>query len=55
MIGHEERVELSALERLRETLQMAEIEVGVGKRAGIAPGAGVDADRPHEGAEPQLP
>src|ERR1700712_4371405 len=33
---------------------MREIEVGVGKGAGIAPGAGMDADRPHEGAEMQL-
>ena len=41
MIGHEEGVELAALQRLGEALQMREIEIGVGKGAGIAPGAGV--------------
>ena len=55
MIGHEERIELAALERLREALEMGEIEIGVGKSAGIAPGAGVDGDRAHESAEMQLP
>ena len=35
-------------------LMMREVEIGVRLGAGIAPGAGVDADRPHEGAEPQL-
>ena len=29
MVGHEEGVELAALKRLREALQMLEIEVGV--------------------------
>ncbi len=29
MIGHEEGVELRRLQRLRETLQMREVEVGV--------------------------
>ena len=46
---------LAALQRLRETLEMAEVEIGVGKGAGIAPGAGVDRGRPHEGAEFHLP
>ena len=55
MVGHEEGVELAALQRLREALQVREVEVGVGKGAGIAPGAGVDADRAHEGAKMQLP
>ena len=55
MVGHEEGVELRRLKRLREALQMGEIEIGVGIGAGIAPGAGVEADRAHEGAEPQLP
>ena len=55
MIGHEEGIEAPALQRLGEALQMLEVEVGVGESAGIAPTAGVDADRAHEGAEPQLP
>ncbi len=55
MIGHEEGVELGALQRLRETLDMREIEIGVRKGAGIAPGAGVDGRRPHERAEVELP
>ncbi len=54
MIGHEKRVEFGSLQRLREALEMAEIEVGVGKGAGIAPGAGVDGGRAHESAEMQL-
>ena len=55
MVGHEEGVELRRLQRLREALQMREVEVGVGIGAGIAPGAGVKTDRAHESAEPQLP
>ncbi len=54
MVGHEEGVEPAALERLGEALEMREIEIGVRKGAGIAPGAGVDAGRPHERAEMQL-
>jgi hypothetical protein len=54
MVGHEEGVELAALERLREALDVREVEVGVGKGAGIAPGAGVDRGRAHERAQPQL-
>ncbi len=54
VIGHEEGVELAALERLCEALEVPEVEIGIGKSAGIAPGAGMDARRPHEGAEPQL-
>ena len=42
MVGHEERVESAALQRLGEALQMREIEIGVREGAGIAPGAGVD-------------
>ena len=55
VVGHEEGVELAGLELLDEALQMAEVEIGVRPGAGIAPGAGVDADRAHEGAELQLP
>ena len=54
MIGHEECVELGALQRLREALEMGEIEIGIGKSAGIAPGAGMDGGRAHESAEMQL-
>jgi hypothetical protein len=55
VIGHEEGVEFCPLQRLREGLQMGEIEIGVGIRTGLAPGAGMQADRTHEGAEAQLP
>lgn len=54
MVGHEEGVELRRLERLRETLQMREVEVGVGIGARVAPCAGMKTDRAHEGAETQL-
>jgi hypothetical protein len=54
VIGHEESVELAALQRLREALQMRQIEIGVGIGAGIAPPAGMNGCRPHESAEPQL-
>src|SRR6266566_898073 len=54
MIGHEEGVEFAAFERLREALEMREVEIGVRESAGIAPGAGMDGGRPHEGAEPEL-
>ena len=54
MVGHEEGVELAALQRLGEALQVREVEVRVRIGAGIAPGAGMDADRAHEGAEAQL-
>ena len=55
MVGHEEGVEPPALQRPGEALQMREIEVGVREGARIAPGAGMNADRPHERAKPQLP
>ncbi len=32
MVGHEEGVEAAALQRLRETLEMSEIEIGVRDR-----------------------
>src|SRR5260221_14438578 len=54
MIGHEEGVEFAALERLREAFEMREVEIGIRESAGIAPGAGADGGRPHEGAEPEL-
>ena len=55
MVGHEKRIELGAFERLGEALEMVEIEVGVRKRARIAPSPGVDARRAHERAQMQLP
>src|SRR5665213_2817102 len=54
MVRHEEGVELAGLEFPDQLLDMRKIEIGVGPRAGIAPRAGVNADRPHERAEPQL-
>ena len=54
VIGHEERVELAGLEFLDHRLQVREIEIGVRPGPGIAPRAGVQADRPHERAEFQL-
>ena len=54
VVGHEERVEPAALQRLDEALDVREVEVGVRVRAGIAPGSGVDGGRPHEGAEMEL-
>ncbi len=54
MIRHEKGVELAALQGLGETLDVLEIEIGVGIGAGIAPPRGVNADRPHERAEPKL-
>ncbi|WP_245372647.1 hypothetical protein [Rhizobium leguminosarum] len=55
VIGHEEGVEFRPLQRLREGLQMGEIEIGVRIRTGIAPGTGMQANGTHEGAEAQLP
>jgi hypothetical protein len=34
VVGHEERIELAALQRLREALQMGKVEVGVGQAPG---------------------
>ena len=54
VIGHEEGVELAALQGLGVADQRLEVEVGVRRAAGIAPGGGMDADRAHEGAEAEL-
>src|SRR6266478_1587016 len=54
VIRHEEGVEFAAFERLREAFEMREVEIGIRKSAGIAPGASMDGGRPHEGAEPEL-
>ena len=55
MIGHEEGIEAPALQGLGEALQMGEVEIRIGKGAGIAPGAGMQAHGPHEGPQAQLP
>ena len=55
MVGHEERVEFSAFERLSETLQVLEVEVRVRIGAGIAPPPGMNSHGTHECAEAQLP
>ena len=54
MVGHEEGVELAALQRLRQAAKMLEIEIRIRPRTRITPGCGVDADGPHESAETQL-
>ncbi len=54
VICHEEGVELSGFEFPDQLLDMPEIEIGVRPRAGIAPRPGMNRDRPHERAEPQL-
>ena len=54
MVGHEEGIEPSTLERLRQPHEVREVEIGVGPGTGIAPCAGMEADRPHEGAEMKL-
>ena len=51
MVGHEERIELGRLQSLGEALEMGKAEIRVRISTGIAPPGGVDADRPHEGAE----
>jgi Rrf2 family protein len=54
MVGHEEGVEAATLQRLRESLQVREIEIRIRKRSRVAPRGGVDTDRPHERTEAQL-
>ena len=55
MVGHEPGVEPALFQLLREADQVLQVEVGVRIGAGIAPPGGMDADRAHERAEPQLP
>ena len=54
MVGHEPGVEPPLFQLLREADQVLQVEVGVRVGAGIAPPAGMDADRAHKGAEAQL-
>src|SRR5579859_4989345 len=55
MVGHEEGIELASFQFLDQLLDVGEIEIGVGPGTGIAPRAGMNADRPHESAELELP
>ena len=52
VIGHEKGVKAATLQGLHKTLVVRKIEVGIRKRPRIAPGRGMNADRPHERAEP---
>jgi hypothetical protein len=54
VIGHEKRVEFRAFQFLDRFLDMREIEIHIRPRSRIAPGAGMNAGRPHEGAEMKL-
>jgi hypothetical protein len=54
MVGHEESVELAALQRLRQAAKMLEIEIRIRPRTRVTPGCGVDANRPHESTKVQL-
>ncbi len=54
VVGHEEGIELRPLQRLDGVFQMRKVEIHVRPRAGIAPGAGVDARRPHERTKMEL-
>ena len=54
MVGHEKGVELRPLQLLDRFLDVREIEIHVRPGAGIAPRAGMDRRRPHEGAEVEL-
>jgi hypothetical protein len=51
MVSHEEGVEPPALQRLSETFNVLEIEVRIRPCARIAPGGGMNTDRPHERAQ----
>ena len=54
VVRHEKGIELAALQRLCEPLEVREIEIGIRESAGIPPCAGMNAGRPHEGGEPEL-
>ncbi len=54
VVGHEEGIELRPLQCLDAVLQVREVEIHVRPGAGIAPGAGVDARRPHERTKMEL-
>ena len=54
VVGHEEGIKLAALKRLRETLKVREVKIGIRESAGIPPCSGMDTRRPHESCELQL-
>jgi hypothetical protein len=54
VVGHEEGVELPALERLGKALEVREVKIGIRERAGISPCSGMDTRWPHESCEPEL-
>ena len=53
MIGHEEGFEPSGFQLLRKSFDVREIEISIGEGTRISPGTGVNADRAHEGTEPE--
>src|SRR5439155_5929899 len=54
VVGHEEGVELAALERLHKALEVREVKIGIRESVGISPCSGMDTRRPHEGCELEL-
>ena len=54
VIGHEKGIELARLQLACKLPDCREIEIGVVDCSRIAPSTGVNADRPHEGAEVKL-
>src|SRR5213080_714000 len=54
VVGHEEGVELAALESLRKALEVREAKIGIRESVGISPCSGMDTCRPHEGCELEL-
>jgi hypothetical protein len=54
VIGHEKGVEFRAFQFLDRFLDMREIKIHIRPRSGISPSAGMNAGRPHEGAEMKL-
>ena len=51
VVGHEEGVELPALERLGKALEVREVKIGIRESAGIPPCSGMDTRRSHERRE----
>ena len=54
MVRHEERIKPRLFQRLDETHEMLQVEVGVGVRSRIAPPGRMDGDRSHDGAKMKL-
>jgi len=51
VVGHEEGVELSALESLGKALEMREVKIAIRESAGIPPCSGMDTRGSHERRE----